>query len=213
MENLATVKQTTVDYFKNKAEEWDSPVKKDMSQKFITELLKNFQITKSHKIMDYGCGTGLVGIELSKLSRDIVYLDPSEAMLEILNQKLGALKDFGRTIINGDIHSYNQRDIDLVTTLMALHHVEDTESSLRHISQNVLKQGGVLVIGDLKEEDGSFHNGDPIPHKGFNTDKLELQLKNAGFEIEKTYTYNTISKQDKQYEQFIMIARKSVIEQ
>jgi 2-polyprenyl-3-methyl-5-hydroxy-6-metoxy-1,4-benzoquinol methylase len=133
-------------------------------------------------------------------------------MIGILRQKLDALKDFGRTIITGDVYSYNQRDIDLVTTLMALHHVEDIEGSLKHISQNILKQNGVIVIGDLREEDGSFHNGDKIPHNGFNTDKLELQLKNAGFEIDKTYTYNIMNKQDKQYEQFIMIATKSVKE-
>jgi ubiquinone/menaquinone biosynthesis C-methylase UbiE len=201
-----------VDYFKNKAGEWDTPMKREMSEKFTAELLKNFPLSKSHKIMDYGCGTGLVGIELSKLAREVIYLDPSDAMISILRQKLDALKDFGRTIITGDVYSYNQRDIDLVTTLMALHHVEDIEGSLKHISQNILKQNGVIVIGDLREEDGSFHNGDKIPHNGFNTDKLELQLKNAGFEIEKTYTYNTMNKQDKQYEQFIMIATKSVKE-
>ncbi len=194
-----------MDYFKNKADEWDTPMKREMAEKFTTELLNNFPLSKSHKIMDYGCGTGLV--------REVIYLDPSEAMIGILRQKLDALKDFGRTIITGDVYSYNQRDIDLVTTLMALHHVEDIEGSLKHISQNILKQNGVIVIGDLREEDGSFHNGDKIPHNGFNTDKLELQLKNAGFEIDKTYTYNIMNKQEKQYEQFIMIARKSVKEQ
>ena len=208
METEIAVKQTTMDYFKNKAQEWDTPVKIEMSEKFIAELLKNVSVLKSHKILDYGCGTGLVGMELSKLSRDIVYLDTSEAMLSILRQKLDSIKDFGRTIITGEIHSYNQRDIDLVTTLMALHHVEDIDSSLRHISQNVLKQNGALVIGDLNEEDGSFHNGDPIPHKGFNTEVLAKQIESAGFNIEKSYTYNTMNRQGKLFDQFIIVARK-----
>jgi ubiquinone/menaquinone biosynthesis C-methylase UbiE len=198
-----------VDYFKNKASEWDTPIKMEMAEKFVKELLKNYTPGKDQKMMDYGCGTGLVGMELSKLTRDVVYLDSSESMLKILKQKLGAIKDFSKSIIHGEIHSYNQKDIDLITTLMALHHVEDIESALNHISANILKPSGVMVIGDLKEEDGSFHNGEEIPHKGFNTEKLTAQLQKAGLKVEKTYIYNTLTKKEKTYEQFIMIATKN----
>ena len=75
-----------MDYFKNKAAEWDSPIKIEMAEKFIAELLKNQIPTRDNKILDYGCGTGLVGMELSKITRDVVYLDSSESMIEILKK-------------------------------------------------------------------------------------------------------------------------------
>ena len=159
--------------------------------------------------MDYGCGTGLVGMELSRITRDVVYLDSSESMIEILKKKLDAQKDWGRTIIQGEIFAYNQRDIDIITTLMALHHIEDIDGVLNHITQNILKSSGVIVIGDLTEEDGSFHNGDPVPHKGFNKEELAGKLSKAGLEVINSYTYNTMVKGDKKFDQFIMVAKKS----
>lgn len=196
------------DYFKNKAAEWDSPVKIEMAEKFIEELLKSYTPSRADKVMDYGCGTGLVGMELSLIARDVVFLDSSESMIEILKKKLDAQKDWGRTIIQGEIFAYNQRDIDIITTLMAFHHIEDIDGVLNHITRNILKSSGVIVIGDLTEEDGSFHNGDPVPHKGFNTEELAGKLSKAGLEVIKNYTYNTMVKGDKKFEQFIMIAKK-----
>lgn len=201
---------TIMDYFKNKAEEWDTPIKIERTEKFVTELLKNHTPSRSDKVLDYGCGTGLVGIEMSKITREIIYIDKSEAMLNVLRQKLDSNKNFGSTIIHGDIFSYNQRDIDLITILMALHHVEDIEGTMRHISKNIIKPSGVIVIGDLREEDGSFHDADPVPHNGINTDKLSAILKNVGIKVIKNYTFNTITKQDNTYEQFIMVAQKSI---
>lgn len=204
----ATVKHTTMDYFRNKAEEWDSPVKIEMAEKFVNELLKIHTPSSDQKVLDFGTGTGLVGMKLSGKVREVVYLDSSEAMLEILRKKLDANKDWGRTIIHGDITSYNQRDIDVVTTLMALHHIENIDEAINYISNNILKPSGVLVIGDLTEEDGSFHNGDIVPHKGFKIEELKVKLEKYGFELITSYVYNTMVKGDKKYDQFIMAAVK-----
>lgn len=209
MEKPATVKQTTMDYFRNKAEEWDSPAKIEMAEKFVNELLKIHTPSPDKKVLDFGTGTGLVGMKLSGKVREVVYLDSSESMLEILKKKLDANKDWGRTIIHGDITSYNQRDIDLVTTLMALHHIENIDETINYISDNILKPSGVLVIGDLTEEDGSFHNGDAVPHKGFKIEELKAKLEKTGFELITSYVYNTMVKGDKKYDQFIMVAVKS----
>ena len=84
---------TIMDYFKNKAEEWDTPIKIERTEKFVTELLKNHTPSRSDKVLDYGCGTGLVGIEMSKITREIVYIDKSEAMLNVLRQKLNSNKN------------------------------------------------------------------------------------------------------------------------
>jgi len=202
------------DYFKNKAGDWDSPMKVEMAKKFVAEMLKNVNLDNEKKVLDYGCGTGLVGMELAHLVKSVVFLDNSAAMVNVLENKLG--KAFEKheysseniKVIMGDINKYITKDIDVVFSLMALHHVEDVQAAFEHISANILKPGGLLVIGDLKEENGSFHGEEKVPHNGFNIPNLAQQLEFSEMEIITTTTYNTIQKNGNEYEQFIIVAKK-----
>lgn len=202
------------DYFKNKAGDWDSPMKVEMAKKFLAEMLKNVNLDNEKKVLDYGCGTGLVGIEVAPLVKSVVFLDNSAAMVNVLENKLG--KAFEKheysseniKVIMGDINKYTTKDIDVVFSLMALHHVEDVQAAFEHISANILKPGGLLVIGDLKEENGSFHGEEKVPHNGFNIPNLAQQLEFSEMEVITTTTYNTIQKNGNEYEQFIIVAKK-----
>ena len=208
------------DNFKAKAAEWDSPMKIAMTQKFVSELLNNIKIDKSLKVMELGCGTGLVGLQIADQVKAMVMLDNSKAMLDKLREKISEQKiteqkptdhkvtDSRITIVNGTVEKYTTKDIDVVFSLMAFHHIENISSTLGHIS-SILKPDGYLVIGDLKEEDGSFHGEEKVPHNGFNIDALAKQMENNDLDILTAYTYNTISRGDKNFEQFIIVAKKS----
>ncbi|NTU94697.1 MAG: class I SAM-dependent methyltransferase, partial [Bacteroidales bacterium] len=116
------------DNFKNKAGDWDSPMKVEMAKKFVSEMLKNISLSNENKVLDYGCGTGLVGMEVAPLVKSVVFLDNSAAMVNVLENKLG--KAFEKheysseniKVIVGDINKYITKDIDVVFSLMALHH-------------------------------------------------------------------------------------------
>lgn len=192
------------DNFKTKAEEWDSPMKVEMTQKFLSELNKNIKLDKSLKVMELGCGTGLVGLQMVGQVKSLVMLDNSKAMLDKLRKKI---TDFKITIVNGTVEKYIKKDIDVVFSLMAFHHIENISSTLEHIS-SILKPDGYLVVGDLKEEDGSFHGEENVPHNGFNTEDLAKQMENNELNVITVYTYNTISRSDKDFRQFIIVAKK-----
>lgn len=202
------------DNFKNKAGDWDSPMKVEMAKKFVAEMLKNINLGNENKVLDYGCGTGLVGMEVAPLVKSVVFLDNSAAMVNVLENKLG--KAFEKheysseniKVIVGDVTKYITKDIDVVFSLMALHHVEDVQAAFEHISAKILKPGGLLVIGDLKEENGSFHGEEKVPHNGFNIPNLAQQLEFSEMEVITTNTYNTIQKNGNEYEQFIIVAKK-----
>jgi hypothetical protein len=89
---------------------------------------------------------------------------------------------------------------------MALHHIDKIDELLKEFQSNI-KSGGLFVIGDLKEEDGSFHGGDKVSHNGFDIPTLAQRMKNQNFTVLRTNIYNTLHKADKEYEQFIIIAR------
>lgn len=201
------------DIFKKRAADWDSPLKVAMSEKFLAEMLKTIRIDNSAKAMELGCGTGLVGLQLTGKVKSLIMVDNSKAMTDKLREKL-ALMNFDKEntennirIINGTVEKYNSKDLDLIFSLMAFHHIENIQETLCHISQ-ILKPGGILVIGDLKEEDGSFHGEERVPHNGFNIEVLARQIELSDLNIIITYTYNSISKLDKDYEQFIIVAQK-----
>jgi len=197
------------DNFKSKAAQWDSPDKIDMTTKFLSEMLFHVNPTKSWKALEIGAGTGLVGINVEPLVGKVVMVDTSEAMLEILKQKLHS--DSKVEIVHGEVFEYKQQDIDFVFSAMAFHHLADVEKTLQHIA-TITKLGAWVVVGDLVTEDGSFHHFDPIPYCGFDISILSKQFVKAGFDVKLVKIYNvitrTVDERVTNYEQFMLIAKR-----
>ena len=192
------------DTFTAKASGWDTPERTALTKKFVDELLKNVTPDAEWKALEIGAGTGLIGLQILPFVYKVVFEDTSESMLNVLKQKL--IGDENVEILHGEVSDYKSKDIDLVFSSMAFHHIEDIEGTIQHLG-SIVKPGGWVVIADLVTEDGSFHGFDPIPHKGFDTEFLSQQFEDAGFGVKTVYVYNQISKTIK-YDQFILIAER-----
>lgn len=174
--------------FDSRAREWDKdPVKMERAQKFAEEIKMVLPLDGSAhwSAMEFGCGTGQVSFFLKDLFREIHLIDTSQGMLDVLGEKIR------------DHHVRNmfphQRDIlqegldtgklDVIYTLMSLHHIGELEKVLMLFS-NSLHPGGYLIIGDLVKEDGSFHDHAPdfTGHNGFSRQAMLGLLQSAGFE-------------------------------
>ena len=197
------------DNFKAKAAQWDSPDKIKMTQKFLSEMLLHVNPQSDWKALEIGAGTGLVGLNVDPLVAKVVMVDTSESMLEVLKQKLASESKV--EILHGEVFDYKQQDIDFVFSAMAFHHLTDVEKTLEHLA-TISKSGAWVVVGDLVTEDGSFHNFEPIPYCGFDTDVLSKQFVKAGFEVKSVKIYNTITRvtdeKTTSYEQFMLIAKR-----
>jgi len=199
------------DNFAHRAAEWDSPEKTKMTEIFVVEMLLQVELQKSWKALELGAGTGLVGMQVLPLLGSLVFEDTSAAMLGILKEKLNdnSLVE----IVHGEVYDYNKSDIDLIFSCMAFHHVPDIERTINHLAA-ITNPDGLVVIGDLLTEDGSFHRFEPIPHKGFDLDILTGQFINAGFEILVAQPYHTLRRERvegivSEYTQFILVAKKN----
>lgn len=198
------------DNFAHRAAEWDSPEKTKMTQIFVTEMLRQIQPKSHWKALEIGAGTGLVGMQVAPFVHAVVFEDTSAAMLDVLKQKL--TENSTAEIVHGEVYDYTRKDIDLIFSCMALHHVPDIDKTLHHLA-TITNTGATVVIGDLRTENGSFHRFEPIPHRGFNTDILSQQFRQAGFDVITTQTYNVLKRERTQgvfteYEQFILVATK-----
>jgi ubiquinone/menaquinone biosynthesis C-methylase UbiE len=199
------------DDFAHKAPEWDTPDKIKMTTTFVSEMWKNITPDKNWKALEIGSGTGLVGLQVLPLIDSIVFEDTSEAMVGVLKQKLNGKEN--AEILHGEVFDYEPKDIDLIFSSMAFHHLPDIDKTLNHLAK-ITNPNATIVVGDLKSEDGSFHGFEPIPHKGFDTEELSTQFENAGFQVKKVYTYNILKReripgQVNIYEQFILVAVKN----
>ena len=192
------------DTFVAKANEWDNPQRMAMTKKFVDELLKNVNPQSDWKALEIGAGTGLIGLQILPLVDKVVFEDTSESMLSVLKQKLTGNENI--EILHGEVFDYQQQDIDLLFSSMAFHHIENIGNAIDYLAE-IVKPDGYVIIADLVTEDGSFHNFEPIPHHGFDTEMLANQFIQAGFEVKSVYVYNKISKEI-DYEQFFLIAQR-----
>ena len=198
------------DNFAHRANDWDSPEKIKMTDTFVAAVLKKTELSNTWKGLEIGAGTGLVGLQILPKIKEMVFEDTSEAMLNVLKQKLNGTEPV--EIVHGEIFEYNKQDIDFVCSCMAFHHIPDIDLALNHLSQ-ICKKDALIAIGDIRTEDGSFHRFEPIPHKGFDTDKLTKQFESAGFSVLSADTYNVMKRERTpglvtEYEQFLLIAIK-----
>lgn len=91
---------------------------------------------------------------------------------------------------------------------MALHHINNIDRFIDRCYETI-RPGGELIIGDLLEEEGSFHYPEKVAHNGFNLSDLNQELKRKEFKIVKSEIFSSISKNNREYPQFVIIAHKN----
>jgi ubiquinone/menaquinone biosynthesis C-methylase UbiE len=198
------------DNFAHRAADWDSPAKIEMTEIFVAEMMHHIKPNKNWKALEIGAGTGLVGLQILPYIGEIVFEDISAAMLEVLKSKLIGLEPV--EMLHGEVFDYRRQDIDLIFSCMAFHHIPKIEETLKHLYK-ITTPGALIVVGDIRSEDGSFHRFEPIPHRGFDTGLLSEQFRDAGFEVLVLRTYNVLTRERVKgkltgYEQFILVAKK-----
>jgi len=198
------------DKFAHRAADWDQPSKIDMTDKFVAAMLKKIKPQNAWKALEVGAGTGLVGLQILPYVQHVVFEDTSEAMLNVLKQKLNGSENV--EIVHGEITEYTKKDIDFVFSCMAFHHISDIDGALKHL-YDICTPNATVVVGDIVSEDGSFHHFEPIPHKGFDIEWLSEQFIKAGFVVKSVELYNVLKRERipgviGEYGQFMLVASK-----
>jgi ubiquinone/menaquinone biosynthesis C-methylase UbiE len=200
--------------FDLRARDWDSdPLKVERAQRVAEVIQKNVSLTPGMTALEYGCGTGLLSFALhSSLSR-ITLADSSAGMLAVLREKIAASSVQNMTPLLLDLSTDPLPDerYDIIYTLMTLHHIPNTLQALTNFFA-LLKSPGYLCVGDLDNEDGSFHGDGFKGHKGFDRMELTEDLEEAGFEYIHFSTVYRMARErngtPESYPLFLMVAEK-----
>ncbi len=185
-------------YFERMAAEWDKEPRRIALMKAIGEQIARVAQPGPHMdVLDYGCGTGLLGLYLLPHVRSVTGADVSQGMLDVLNQKIarlgpGSVRTF---LLNLEQDDPPDDRYDLIVVGMALHHMADVRKVLAAFFL-MLRPGGRVCIADLDTEPGIFHGPHPeemgVHHFGFDREELKAALVREGFRHPQDLTASSI---------------------
>lgn len=125
-------------------------------------------VSKSDKILDLGCGTGMLLGELAKRCRLAVGVDSSQGMLGVAKRR-GS--DFFLVCADADHLPFHTSCFDTVVSVTLLQNMPAPPTTLKEIAR-VLRSGGRMVVTALK-------------HK-CDRSKLEEWVRSAGLKLLKS---------------------------
>ena len=197
------------------AASWDEkPQRRLIADAVISGIKQNVPLNPDMQVLEFGCGTGLCGLQLAPKIGNLMAADTSKGMLEELCRKssTAGLKNVSPFLLSEDTWTLPASAFDLIFSSMVLHHIEEIQTLLENLNRSI-KPGGYVALADLEEEDGTFHD-DPngVHHFGFNPKELTNSLKRMGFVSLKTITVHTVLKnrgdEEKSYPVFLITGRK-----
>ena len=160
-----TINKEEIDKFSKIAEEWWDPEGKfkplhifnPLRIKYIKDsIIKHFKIKKKKlplsglKILDIGCGGGLIAEPMSRLGANITGIDASEKNIKIAKAHLKKNK----LKINykcASPENLNQKEnFDVILNLEIIEHVEDVELFMEK-SSKLLKKDGLMFVATINK--------------------------------------------------------------
>lgn len=201
--------------FDKKAKDWDDNRRIQRSKVIAEKIIDYVNLQETFTGLEFGCGTGLISLNLYDKLGKITCIDTSSGMIKQLEDKVAEhnLDKITVTQLNiNDDHDLKS-EYDIIYSSMSLHHVTSLEETLQNF-YDLLQDGGQLCIVDLDKEDGSFHSQESnfLGHNGFEQKELSQLLEQVGFNnvISETF-YNderSIGNRNIEYSLFIMKAQK-----
>jgi predicted TPR repeat methyltransferase len=196
------------DHFHKKADNWDTGAIRVNGAQIIAEAIQNkIKLHSNMEIIDFGVGTGLLGFEIAKKTKQVHGVDTSKSMLEKLQEKNSDelfIKPYHQDILITPL----EETFDGLVSSMTLHHVENLEKFFTQIYKNI-KEDGFIAIADLESEDGTFHSDNAgVYHFGFEEKTLCEVVERSGFKEVMIENINTINKPHKDFGVFLLTAKK-----
>lgn len=134
------------------------------------------------EVVDFGCGSGVMTVELARWAKHVTAIDRSEAALAQAAERAQRLDNV--TFLNADLSALpaSVKKQDLVIISQSLHHVEDPRAVLAQ-ALRVLKPGGKAVVLELMPHQEQWvqtrlgHR-----HLGFDPAALQALMGDVGFQ-------------------------------
>lgn len=202
--------------FESVAARWDSnPGRVKIANEVAAAIRREVALSAQLKVLDYGCGTGLLSLQLLPQVGSVCGADSSPAMLEAMANKITSqhLTNATTQFVDFENGAHASGSYDLIISSMVTHHVPDTAALFAEWFR-LLNPGGQVAFADLDTEDGAFHGDNTgVFHLGFDRIHLKQLLQEAGYVEVKDCTATSVSKEiegqgTREFPIFLIVARK-----
>ncbi len=205
-------------YFDQAAQTWDdNPVRRELALAVAQGICQAIKFRPEMRIMDFGCGTGLIARELAPKVASVTAVDTSPEMVAVLKAKAAAagLSGIEPLLLDNGYESGPAASYDAIVSSMVLHHIEDISGLVAQLAQ-WCRPGGWVGLADLEPEDGTFHRpGQQVAHHGIDPTALASQLESVGFVTQSVQTVHTIQRppvdgaEPRDYPVFLLTAQRA----
>ena len=160
-----TINKEEIDKFSKIADEWWDPYGKfkplhafnPIRIKYIKDnIIKHFKIEKKIlplsklKILDIGCGGGLIAEPMTRLGASVTGIDASEKNIKIAKAHLRKNKlKINYKCASPENFIYKEK-FDVILNLEIVEHVEDLELFIKK-SSRLLKKGGLMYVATINK--------------------------------------------------------------
>lgn len=164
--------------FNEMAKRYDNEERRHLAGVILNELKQHLDETEGKVLLDYGAGTGLLGLELADSFQKVHVADASSQMVKILKEKIAL-----GNIENAEAHEMNLLEsdtvikADIIIMSLVLLHVKNHQKLIQKL-YDTLADGGEAYIVDFDKNDKVTH---PKVTNGFTHENLKEMMENAGF--------------------------------
>ncbi|WP_411823877.1 class I SAM-dependent DNA methyltransferase [Leptospira sp. 'Mane'] len=164
--------------FNQIANKYDTKERQELAKIIVNAIKSELKNSKDKLLLDYGCGTGLVGLELSPFVDKLLLMDSAEQMLEIAREKIAQANIKNAEVVYFDLTKASSNiKADIIIVSLVLLHIPDVNKILKHFF-SVLNVNGKLIIIDFDKNEKVNH---PKVHNGFSHMDLKSLLADVGF--------------------------------
>ncbi len=169
-----------IEKFDQMATNYDTPERVDIaniSAKAVQSAISDNTNLKT--ALDFGCGSGIVGLNLIENFEMVYFLDTSVNMLKVVDEKLAKQNIINAKTILLNLEEEKDLDIkvDCIFMCQVLLHIKDHLPVLEKLSKN-LNPNGQFIIVDFDKNPNITSD---LVHNGFDQKELCENLKAIGF--------------------------------
>ncbi len=171
------------------ANAYDTPERIQTANIASSAIYQFLSDTKEKSAIDFGCGTGLVGMNLLNCFKNVLFWDTSQNMIDQIKEKILKLNIQNADTLIFDLEKESKIDLhtDYIFMVQVLLHIKDTKKILTKL-YDVLNQNGHLLIVDF---DQNSEIQSEFVHCGFEHTELTKIMEDIGFKNVQIKTFYT----------------------
>ena len=175
------------DIFEMIANSYDTPERIHITKLFSDTIREYLVDAKNKNAIDFGCGTGLVGMNLLNDFQSILFLDTSQNMIHQVKQKIARsnIRNADSLCFDFEKDSLTDLHTDYLLMVQVLLHIQDFQSVLKKL-YDVLNPGGHLIIIDFNQNDKIVSD---LVHSGFDQAMLTEVMSQIGYKGIRSQTF------------------------